>query len=84
MSLMVARGYKSVNAMNPRRGYQEPSALNVQIHGYIVGHYVRSNKVALKYPKFFLNVDQVAHVKEFNSAIKANVKTSKNIYYQCI
>jgi hypothetical protein len=53
MSLMVARGYKSVNAMNPRRGYQEPSALNVQIHGYIVGHYVRSNKVALKYPKFF-------------------------------
>jgi len=57
MSLMVAREYKSVNVVNPRKGYQEPSALNVQIHGYIVGHYVRPNKVALKYPNFLKNAD---------------------------
>jgi hypothetical protein len=57
MSLMVAREYKSVNVVNPRKGYQELSALNVQIHGYIVGHYVRPNKVALKYPNFFKNAD---------------------------
>jgi hypothetical protein len=31
MSLMVARGYKSVNAMNPRRGYQEPFVVTTPI-----------------------------------------------------
>jgi hypothetical protein len=46
---MAARGYKSVDAMNPRGGHQEPSAITAQILDHKNGHYVRPNKVAIKY-----------------------------------
>jgi hypothetical protein len=46
MSLMVVGGYKSANAVNPRRGYQEPFAITVPILNHRDGHYVRPNKVA--------------------------------------
>jgi len=38
-------------------------------------HYVRSNKVALKYPNLKKNVDLDAHLRVFNSMVKAKVET---------
>jgi hypothetical protein len=41
------------------------------------GHYVRPNRVAFKYLDFKKDVDPDAHVKMFNSLVKANAETSK-------
>jgi len=41
------------------------------------GHYVRPNRVAFKYLDFKKDVDPDAHVKVFNSLVKANAETSK-------
>jgi hypothetical protein len=49
MSSMVARGYKSADVTNLRGGYQKPYVVITQILNHKDGHYVRPNKVALKY-----------------------------------
>jgi hypothetical protein len=72
---MVVGGYKNVNAMNPRRGYQKPFVVTTQIFDQINGHYVRPNRVALKYLDFKKYVDLDAHVRMFNFVVKANVET---------
>ncbi len=77
MNLMATRRYISVNAMNPKGGYQEPFVVIAQIPNHKDGHYGRPNMVALKYLDFKKNVNPNVHVKVFNSTIKANVKTSK-------
>jgi len=75
---MAVGGYKSVNAMNPRRGYQKPFVVTTQINDHRNGHYVRPNRVALKYLDFKKYVDLDAHVKVFNFVVKANVETSED------
>jgi hypothetical protein len=46
------------------------------MHGaHTSGYYVKLNMVVLKYPYFKKNIDPVAHVKVFNSVVKANVDT---------
>jgi hypothetical protein len=44
MNLMVAGGYKSVDAVNPRKGHQEPSNVTIPIFDHRDCHYVRPNK----------------------------------------
>jgi hypothetical protein len=70
MSLMVARGYKSAYVVNPKRGHREPFVVIIPFIDHRDGHYVRPNKVALKYPNFKKDVDPYAHVKMFNSPVK--------------
>jgi hypothetical protein len=77
MSSMAIRGYKSVNAMNPKGGYWELFIVDAPIPDYKNGHYVRPNRVAFKYLDFKKDVDLDAHVKVFNFAVKANVETFK-------
>jgi hypothetical protein len=77
MSSMVARGYKSANATNLRKGYQKPSVVTAPIPNDKYGHYVKPNRVALKYPDFKKDVDLDAHVRVFNFIIKINTETSK-------
>jgi hypothetical protein len=72
---MFVRGYKSANAMNPRGGYWKPYVVTAQILDHKDGHYVRPNKVALKYLDFKKYVNLDAHVKMFNYVVKENVKT---------
>jgi hypothetical protein len=52
MNSMDVGRYINVNAMNPRGGYQEPFAVTTPIFDHKYGHYVRPNKVALKYRDF--------------------------------
>jgi hypothetical protein len=52
MSSMVAREYKSANATHLRGGYREPFVVITQIPNHKDGHYVRPNKLALKYLDF--------------------------------
>jgi hypothetical protein len=47
---MAAGRYKSVDVVNPRGRYQEPSVVIVKISNHRDGHYVRPNRVALEYP----------------------------------
>ncbi len=75
MILINVGGYKSTNARNLGRGYQEPSIVNVGMLDHINGHVVRPNMVALKYPNFKKDVDLDALVRAFNFAMKANVET---------
>jgi hypothetical protein len=75
MNSMVVGGCRSVNAMHSRGGYQEPIVIIAPILDHRYGHYVRPNRVALKYLDFKKDVDPNAHVKMFNSVVKANVKT---------
>jgi hypothetical protein len=75
MSSMAIRRYKSANAMNLKKGYQKPYVVRAPILDHEDGHYVRPNKVALKYPDFKKDVDLVAHGRVFNFAIKENVET---------
>jgi hypothetical protein len=77
MNLMAIKRYRSVDAMNPKGGYQEPFVVITQIPDHKDGHYVRLNMVALKYLDLKKDVDPNVHVKVFNSTIKANVKNSK-------
>jgi hypothetical protein len=62
--------YINVNAMNPRGGYQEPFVVTTPFFYHRYGHYIRPNKVALKYRDFKKNVDPNVHVKVFNSVVK--------------
>jgi hypothetical protein len=75
LNSMAVGGYKSVDVTNPRGRYQEPSTITAQILDHRDGHYVRPNRVALKYPDFKKEVDPNAHVRMFNSIIKANAET---------
>jgi hypothetical protein len=75
---MVVGGYKNLNAMNPRGGYQKPFVVTTQIFDQRNGHYVRPNRVALKYFDLKKYVDLDAHVKMFNFVVKANVETSED------
>jgi len=73
MNLIVARRYINTYAKNLIRGYQEPSIVIAKIPYHRNGHFVKANKVALKYPDFKKNVDLNVHVKIFNYAMKFNV-----------
>jgi hypothetical protein len=77
MNSITTRGYKSTYVENPRGGYRKPYVVITRIFDHGNGHYVKPNKVALKYPDFKKDVDPYAHVKVFNFEVKANVKTSK-------
>jgi hypothetical protein len=70
MNSMVTKRYKSVDATNPREGYQEQSIITAQILDHKDSHFVRPNKVALKYLDFKKDVDPNAHVIIFNYVIK--------------
>jgi hypothetical protein len=84
MGSMVVGGYRSAKVVHLKGGYQEPITIITPNLDYKNGHYVRPNKVALKYLDFKKDVDPNVHVKLFNFAIKANVKTSKRVYHQCV
>jgi len=75
MSLMATRGYRSVNVTNLKGGYSEPFIVTTPILNHRNGHYVRPNKVALKYLDLKKNVDLDVHVRMFNFAIKPNAET---------
>jgi hypothetical protein len=75
MSSMVVGGYISVDGMNPRGGYQEPFVVTTQIFVHKDGHHIRPNRVASKHLNLKKYVNPNAHVKVFNSAVKANAKT---------
>jgi hypothetical protein len=80
MSSMVVGRYKSADAASPKKGYRKPFVVTTPILDHIDGHYVKPNNVALKYPNFKKDVNQDAHVKMFNSAIKTNVETSEEYF----
>jgi hypothetical protein len=71
------RGYKSVNATNPRGGYRKPSIVIAPIPNHKDGRYVRPNMVTLKYLDLKKNVDPNVHVKVFNPAVKTNVEATE-------
>jgi len=75
MNSMATGRYRSANATNSGGGYREPSTIITPIPNHKDGHYVRPNRVALKYPNFKKNVDPNAHVRVFNFAIKKIPKT---------
>jgi hypothetical protein len=70
MSSMAIGGYKSVDVTNPRVGYQEPSIVTVPILDHWDGHYVKPNRVALKYPNFKKDANPDVHVRVFNFVVK--------------
>jgi hypothetical protein len=72
MSSMVTGGCKSVDAMHLRSRYHELIVVNALFFYHKDGHYVRPNKVALKYLDLKKNVDPNVHVKMFISVIKEN------------
>jgi len=74
---MVIGVYKTIDVTNLRGGYQEPYLVTRQIPNHIEGHYVRPNKIALKYLDFKKDVDPDVHVRMFNSTINARAETSK-------
>jgi hypothetical protein len=47
---MAVGGYRSVDVVNPRRGYREPFVVITQTPNYKYDHFVRPNRVVLKYP----------------------------------
>jgi hypothetical protein len=75
MSSMVVRKYKCANVTNLRKGYQKPFVVIAPIPDHKYGHYVRPNRVALKYHDFKKDVDIDAHVKVLSSIVKTNTKT---------
>jgi len=76
---MAIERYRNANAMNPRGGYREPSTITTPILNHRDGHYVKPNRVVLKYPNFKKNVDPNAHVRVFNSTIKKMQRLLKSI-----
>ncbi len=62
-----------LDVRNLRGRYQKPSIVTAWIFDNRNGHFVKPNRVALKYFKKI--VDPYAHVKVFNYVMKANVKT---------
>jgi len=77
MSSMIVGGRRSANVMHSRGRYRELIILTTPILDHRNGHYVKPNRVVLKYLDFKKDVDPYVHVKMFNSIIKENVKTSK-------
>ncbi len=77
MNLMAVGRCRSTIVMHLRRGYWELIAIIAPILDHKDGHYVKLNKVTLKYPDFKKDVDPYVHVKVFNFAIKTNAETSK-------
>jgi hypothetical protein len=77
MSSMDDGGCKSVDAMHSRGRYGEPIVVTAPILDHKNDHYVRPNRVVIKYPDFKTNDNPDVHVKVFNFVIKANAKTSK-------
>ncbi len=49
MSSIAIRGYRSTDAKDPKGGHQEPSIIIQGISNHKNGHFVRPNKIALKY-----------------------------------
>ncbi len=74
MSSITTRGYKSTNFINPRGGYQKPCIVTTIIHNHKNGHFVKPNKVAVKYLDFKKDANLDAHVRVFNFAMKANAE----------
>jgi hypothetical protein len=77
MSSMVVRRYRNANVVHPIGGYQEPFVITVPTFDHKDGHYVRPNRVVLKYLDFKKKFSLDAHVKMFNFVIKENVETTK-------
>jgi len=75
MNSMATKGYESADVAHPRGGYQKPFAIITPILDFKDGHYVRPNRVALKYPNFKKDDDPDVHVRMFNFVIKSNAKT---------
>ncbi len=73
ISSIYVKRYISIDVGNLRGKYQKPSIVIAWIFDHGNGHFVKPNKVALKY--FKKNVDPYAHVKVFNYVMKANAKT---------
>jgi hypothetical protein len=73
-SIIIGR-YRSTNAKNPRGGYQKPSIITTGIPDHKINHFVKPNKVALKYPNFKKDVDMNVHFRVFNLIVKANAET---------
>jgi hypothetical protein len=65
MSSIATRKYKNIDARNLGRRYQEPSVVIARIFYNRNGHYVRPNKVVLKYLDFKKYVDPYVHVRVF-------------------
>jgi hypothetical protein len=77
MNSMVVGRSKSVDVVHSRGGYREPIVVTAPIFYHKNGHYVKPNRVALKYPTFKKDVDPNVHVKVFNFVAKTNVETSE-------
>jgi hypothetical protein len=77
MSSIAARGYQSIDAGNLRRRYKKRSIIAAGIPNHKNGHYVRPNRVILKYPNFKTDVDRNVHVRMFNFIMKVDVETYK-------
>jgi hypothetical protein len=52
MNLMAVGGCRSEDALYLKGGYREPIVVTTPILDHKNGHYVRPNKVVLKYPDF--------------------------------
>jgi hypothetical protein len=72
MNSMATGGYRSVDAVNPKGGHQEPYTIIAQIIDDKNGHYVLPNKVAIKYLDLKKDVYPNVHVRMFNSIVKVN------------
>jgi len=77
MNSIIARGYRSINVGNLRGRYKKRSIIAAGIPNHKNGHYVRPNRVIIKYPNFKKDVDRNVHVKMFNFIMKVDVETSK-------
>jgi hypothetical protein len=75
MSSIAIGRYRSTDAKNLRGGYQEPSIKTQGIFYHRNGHSIRPNRVILKHLNFLKNVNLDAHVRVFNSIVKANAET---------
>jgi hypothetical protein len=78
MNSMAIKRCKNAGAVHSKGEYQKPIVIIIPILNHKNGHYVKPNKVALKYPDFKKDVNPNVHVKMFNFVIKANAKTSLN------
>ncbi len=72
---IVVGAYRSVDFVHPRWGYREPFIITVPTLDHRDCHYVRPNRVALKYLNFKKIVDLDVHVRVFNSIVKTSAKT---------
>jgi hypothetical protein len=71
--------YRSVDVMSPRGGYRKSFVVNTPILDHRDGHYVRPNRVDLKYLNFKKDVDLDAHVRVFNFIISTNEKAYESM-----